>query len=64
MEKKLYEHLLSQDPIGAFKKIKEDYIRYFQHGYKINRDDLNNERVEKLRKDNNLYKEPYLEILP
>ena len=64
MEKKSYEHLLSKDPIGAFKKIKEDYIRYFQHGYKINRDDLNNERVEKLRKDNNLYKEPYLEILP
>ena len=30
-----YEHLLSQDPIGAFDKIKENYVRYFEKAYKI-----------------------------
>ena len=35
MNKNNYEHLLSQDPIGAFDKIKENYIRYFENAYKI-----------------------------
>lgn len=64
MKRKIYEHLLAQDPIGAFEKIKEDYIRYFRHAYRIDQKDLNDARIEKLRKDDNLYKEPYLEILP
>ena len=59
-----YEHLFSEDPIGAFEKIKEDYLRYFAHGYKINDKDLNKERVEELKRKDNAYKEPYLEILP
>lgn len=64
MKRKIYEHLLAQDPIGAFEKIKEDYIRYFRHTYRIDQKDLNDKRIEKLSKDDNLYKEPYLEILP
>lgn len=59
-----YEHLLSQDPIGAFDKIKENYIRYFENAYKIKDKNLNKERVDLLRKNDNLYKSPYLELLP
>ena len=67
---KKYEHLFSQDPIGAFEKIEQDYIRYFKAAYKI--DDmykigekcLNDERVDLLKKDDNMSKEPYIEILP
>lgn len=59
-----YEHLLSQDPIGAFDKIKENYIRYFENTYKIKDTHLNQERVELLKKNDNLYKPPYLELLP
>ena len=64
MEKKVFEHLLSKDPIGAFEKIKEDYIRYFEDAYKISNQALNKERIELLKKDDNLYKEPYIELLP
>ena len=65
MENKgIYEHLLAQDPIGAFEKIKDDYKRYFGHAYRVNNEKLNKERIEKLSKDENLYKEPYLEMLP
>lgn len=64
MNKNNYEHLLSQDPIGAFEKIKENYIRYFENAYKIKDENLNKERIELLEKNDNLYKLPYLELLP
>ena len=59
-----YEHLLSKDPIGAFEKIKADYIRYFEHGYKVLDTKVNEERIKKLKETDSLYKEPYLELLP
>lgn len=59
---KKFEHLFSQDPIGAFEKIEEDYKRYFKAAYKISNERLDEERMEAL--GNNLSKEPYLEILP
>lgn len=59
-----YEHLLSQDPIGAFDKIKENYIRYFENAYKITDKNLDKERITLLKKNDNLYKSPYLELLP
>ena len=59
-----YEHLLSQDPIGAFDKIKANYIRYFKSAFRISDQELNKERVDLLEKDDNLYKSPYLELLP
>lgn len=59
-----YEHLLSQDPIGAFDKIKSNYIRYFKSAFKISNQELNKQRVALLEKDDNLYKAPYLELLP
>ena len=59
-----YEHLLGQDPIGAFKKIKEDYVRYFKTAYHIDDEKIDKMRMAAIEKDDNLYKEPYLEILP
>lgn len=59
-----YEHLLGQDPLGAFKKIKEDYVRYFETAYHIDDERVDRMRMEALEQDDNLYKEPYLEILP
>lgn len=59
---KKFEHLFSQDPIGAFEKIEEDFRRYFKAAYKISNERLDEERMEAL--GNNLSKEPYLEILP
>lgn len=59
---KKFEHLFSQDPIGAFEKIEEDYRRYFKAAYKISNEKLDEERMEALC--NNLSKEPYLEVLP
>lgn len=64
MNKNNYEHLLSQDPIGAFEKIKENYKRYFENAYKITDEHLNKERISLLTKNDNLYKSPYLELLP
>lgn len=64
MNRNNYEHLLSQDPIGAFDKIKENYIRYFENAYKITDENLDEERIGLLKKDDNLYKSPYLELLP
>ena len=64
MNKNNYEHLLSQDPIGAFEKIKENYIRYFENAYKITDKYLDEERIKLLKKNDNLYKSPYLELLP
>ena len=61
---KKFEHLFSQDPIGAFEKIEEDYKRYFDVSYKISNEEINKERMDALRTDNNLSKEPYIELLP
>lgn len=60
----LYEKLLSKDPLGAFEKIKEDYIRYYKHAYRVSDNYVDKDRIEKLSVDDNLYKEPYLELLP
>lgn len=60
----MYEHLLPIDPIGAFDKIKENYKRYFENAYRISNDNIDKERMEELVKGDNLYKEPYLELLP
>lgn len=59
-----FEHLLEQDPIGAFEKIKKDYVRYFKTAYHIDNENIDNMRMKEIEKDDNLYKEPYLEILP
>lgn len=66
MAKKV-EGLLPIDPIGAFQKVKEDYLRYFQTMYKFreNRYDYLNKRIEEtLTSNDNLYKEPYCELQP
>lgn len=59
-----YEHLLGQDPIGAFEKIKNDYLLYFKTAYHISDPNLDDMRIKELENNDNLYKEPYLEILP
>ncbi len=59
-----FEHLFSQDPIGAFEKIERDYARYFAAAYKIDDEALDQERMDLLSKDNNMGKDPYIEILP
>lgn len=62
---KKYEKLFSIDPIGAFEKIEEDYARYFREAFKLNNKSLDNERMDTLvNKDNNMSKEPYIEVLP
>lgn len=61
---KKFENLFSQDPVGAFKKIEEDFLRYFKTIYKISDEELDKERVRKLTENNNLFKEPYIELLP
>lgn len=66
------EQLLSKDPIGAFEKIKEDYLRYFKTmfrfkddpRYKYNGKSLDDRKNEELEKHDNLYKEPYCELTP
>ena len=66
MPKKV-EGLLSIDPIGAFQKVKEDYLRYFTTMYKFRekRYDYLNKRLERtLTSEDNLYKEPYCELQP
>ena len=52
---KKFEHLFSQDPIGAFEKIEEDYKRYFDVSYKISNEEINNLSDEL----NDLQKETY-----
>ena len=63
-----HERLLAVDPIGAFKKIKEDYLRYFKSMYRFNDKrlgDLNKRKNDLLERDDNLYKEdPYCELMP
>ena len=58
------EKLLSKDPIGAFEKIESNYLRYFKTMFKLDNSDLDNARIEKIQEEDNLSKEPYLEILP
>ena len=58
-----YENLLGIDPIGAFQKIKENYLRYFKTMYRFNDTDLDNRKNEELLKNFALYREPYLELL-
>ena len=61
-----YSKLLSKNPIAAFDKIKENYVRYFKTMYKFNDTDLDDRKNAELLDESkdNLYKEPYLEILP
>lgn len=59
-----FEHLLGVDPIGAFDKIKKDYVRYFENAYHIEDKKIDDMRMAEIENDDNLYKEPYLEILP
>tara|TARA_B110000027_G_scaffold35400_1_gene39161 strand:+ start:3588 stop:9497 length:5910 start_codon:yes stop_codon:yes gene_type:complete len=64
MPNKDYQKLLSKDPIGAFNKIKDNYVRYFKTMYRLKDVDLNNRKNDKLLKGDSLLKEPYIEILP
>ena len=60
-----YEHLLAVDPIGAFKKIKDDYKRYFKSMYRLRNENLNDRKNALLERDDNLYKEdPFCELQP
>ena len=43
-----YEQLLSKDPIGAFEKIKEDYLRYFKTMYRFQDEELDRRKNEEL----------------
>ena len=77
---KRVEKLLSVDPIGAFDKIKANYVRYFKTSYRFKETDdprfvdysyLNEQlygtkdgKEGILQKNGNLYKEPYAELLP
>lgn len=72
-----FEQLLSKDPIGAFEKIKEDYLRYFKTTFRFageldenthkekykDLDDRKNAELENKDKEN-LSKELYCELLP
>ena len=61
-----FSKLLSIDPIGSFDKIKSNYARYFKTMYKFRDENLDKLKNEELLDDKkqNLYKEPYLEVLP
>lgn len=63
-----YEHLLSVDPIGAFNKIQEDYVRYFETMYRFKNhtaeDSLDAKKNKQLVSNDNLAKEPYVELIP
>ncbi|MFD2914776.1 DEAD/DEAH box helicase [Psychroserpens luteus] len=64
MKETIYQNLLSKDPIGAFNKIKENYVRYFKTMYRFCDEDLNQRKDKELQSNNNLYRDPLLEILP
>ena len=64
MKKNTYENLLSIDPVGAFNKIKENYLRYFQTMYRFNDAELDKRKNNALQSRNTLFRDPYLEILP
>ena len=63
-----YEHLLSVDPIGAFNKIHDDYVRYFETMYRfknhVGGDSIDAKKNDKLISKDNLAKEPYVELIP
>ena len=61
-----YEELFPIDPIGAIEKLKKNYVRYFTTGYKFGEHYhyLNEMKDALLEQEDNLYKEPYLEIQP
>lgn len=66
---KVIEGLLPIDPLGAFDKIKKNYLRYFETSYKFEErfdgDVLDKMKNDQMREDNNLFHEyPYCEILP
>lgn len=59
------EQLLSKDPIGAFEKIKDDYVRYFKTMYRFKDTDLDKKKNDELERNDNLYKkQPYCELMP
>jgi ATP-dependent helicase YprA (DUF1998 family) len=64
MKETIYQNLLSKDPIGAFNKIKENYVRYFKTMYRFSDEELNVRKDTELQSNNNLYRDPLLEILP
>ena len=61
-----YEELFPIDPIGAIEKLKKNYVRYFTTAYKFGEHYhyLNEMKDALLEQEDNLYKEPYLEIQP
>lgn len=64
-----YEQLLSNDPIGAFEKIENDYHLYFETSYKFSDrnplyKDLDGRKNEELRNNGNLHKKPLCELTP
>ena len=62
---KKFEHLFSLDPIGAFTKIEEDYIRYFKAAFKLKKNkNLDDKRIKELKKGDVMSKKPYIELLP
>ena len=63
-EKKKFEHLFSLDPMGAFEKIEDDYVRYFEAAFKLKNKVLDKKRIDLLKEGDNMSKKPYLELLP
>lgn len=59
-----YEHLFSKDPIGAFEKIKQDYLRYFRTMYGFENKTLDTRKNELIEKEGVFSKEPFLELTP
>ncbi|MBU3661312.1 MAG: DEAD/DEAH box helicase [Flavobacteriales bacterium] len=61
-----YEKLLGIDPIGAFDKIKDNYVRYFKTMYKFLDKELDNRKNAELTDEakETIFKKPFLEILP
>ncbi|GAA4053454.1 DEAD/DEAH box helicase [Flavobacterium chungnamense] len=61
-----FEKLLDKDPIGAFDKIKQNYVRYFKTMYKFENNELDAKKNTELEDESkeNIYKQPYLEVLP
>lgn len=58
------DKMLSKDPIGAFEQINGNYLRYFKTMYRLRDTNLDQEKNSLLNQDNNLYREPYCEVIP
>ena len=56
--------LLEKDPIGAFEKINEMYLKYLLSAFKTRYRQIEDQRMQLLNKDGNAYQDPYIEILP